>query len=202
MRRRSSDSFNTTGGELEDEEVKAAVELLIATTGAPLYRARLQGPAAGDPEHFSAKLGWVAVRALPFMDPGFRKSLAAALSGVQGAARCAVVAQSLRRTDRTGTWGGSETVAAFAVHMYFPAPGVPRTSLASTTRCAASITFSAAIRPPTSRTSPLGRYIFETDRIRQQSRRLQLHSRRHDSGRRHHPAGLSGAQAELAVPMV
>ena len=30
-------------------------------------------------EHFS-ELGWVAVRALPFMDPGFKKSLAAALS--------------------------------------------------------------------------------------------------------------------------
>ena len=31
-------SFNTTGGELADEEVRAAVELLIATQGEAAYR--------------------------------------------------------------------------------------------------------------------------------------------------------------------
>src|SRR5271163_3473230 len=33
-------SFNTTGGELSDEETKAAVELLIATNGGDIYRRR------------------------------------------------------------------------------------------------------------------------------------------------------------------
>src|SRR5262249_30872652 len=35
-------SFNTTGGELDEEEVKAAVELLLATRGEKLYATRLQ----------------------------------------------------------------------------------------------------------------------------------------------------------------
>ncbi len=42
-------SFNTTGGELRDEETKAAVELLIATKGGEIYRTRLKEPPPRDP---------------------------------------------------------------------------------------------------------------------------------------------------------
>ena len=41
-------SFNTTGGELNDEETKAAVELLLATKGGDVYRTRLKELLPGD----------------------------------------------------------------------------------------------------------------------------------------------------------
>jgi len=111
-------SFNTTGGELEDEEVKAAVELLLASHGEAAYKVRLRALLPVIREHFS-ELGWVAVRALPFMDPGFKKSLAAALSVFKAQQDAQLARNPFGVPIRTGTWGGSETAAAFAVHMYF-----------------------------------------------------------------------------------
>ena len=55
-------SFNTTAGELSDEETKAAVELLIATNGGDAYRKRLKELLPVIQERF-AFLGWIAVRA-------------------------------------------------------------------------------------------------------------------------------------------
>ncbi|MGA2328296.1 MAG: glycoside hydrolase family 9 protein, partial [Bryobacteraceae bacterium] len=71
-------SFNTTGGALADEELKAAVELLIATKGGAAYRTRLPELLPGIRERM-AGAGWIAARALPFMDAGFRSQLETAV---------------------------------------------------------------------------------------------------------------------------
>jgi endoglucanase len=111
-------SFNTTGGELGDEEVNAGVELLIATQGELAYRVRLKAMLPVIRKNF-AELGWTAARALPFMDRYFKKSLTAALRAFK-----VTQAEQLSKNPygvpiRRGTWGGSSTAAAFAVHMYF-----------------------------------------------------------------------------------
>src|SRR5208337_2571514 len=71
-------SFNTTAGELTDEETRAAVELLIATNGGDVYRNRLKELLPVIQARF-AFIGWIATRAIPFMDPEFKESLASAL---------------------------------------------------------------------------------------------------------------------------
>ena len=111
-------SFNTTGGELSDEETKAAVELLIATRGGEAYRKRLEELLPVIEERFS-NLGWIAVRAIPFMNPEFKSSLAATLRSYK-----AKLDEDLSKNPygvliATGTWGGSGLAAGLAVHMYF-----------------------------------------------------------------------------------
>ena len=111
-------SFNTTGGDLRDEETKAAVELLLATQGGDAYRKRLQELVPVITERF-AVIGWVAVRAISLMDEQFKQSLASAL----GAYRIKVD-ENLSKNPYDvpiplGTWGGSVAASYFAVHMYF-----------------------------------------------------------------------------------
>jgi hypothetical protein len=111
-------SFNTTGGELEDEETKAAVELLLATQGEEVYRTRLAELLPVIERHF-VELGWTAARALPLMDDRFKNALGSAVR--EFATREAV--DSTRNPYgvpiNRGTWGGSSTAAAFAVPMYY-----------------------------------------------------------------------------------
>jgi hypothetical protein len=111
-------SFNTTGGDVGDAEVMAAVELLIATRGGTIYRTRLQSLLPVIQNNF-ARVGWVAARALPFMDSAFRNSLAAALSGFKATQDAQLSKNPFGVPIVAGTWGGSHNVAAFAVHMYF-----------------------------------------------------------------------------------
>jgi endoglucanase len=111
-------SFNTTGGEPDEAEVKAAVELLIATQGAPVYRARLKALLPVIQSRFSA-LGWLGARALPFMDAGFRSAVAAATTSFEAQQQVELSHNPFGVPINTGTWGGSGTVAAFAVHNYF-----------------------------------------------------------------------------------
>ncbi|MGB6306405.1 MAG: glycoside hydrolase family 9 protein, partial [Steroidobacteraceae bacterium] len=111
-------SFNTTGGELEDEEVNAAVELLIATQGGAVYKAQLSALLPVIEKHFSA-LGWVAARALPFMDSTFKGTLATALTRFKAQQDAELSRNPFGVPISTGTWGGSATVAGFAAHMYF-----------------------------------------------------------------------------------
>ncbi|MGC1523470.1 MAG: glycoside hydrolase family 9 protein, partial [Steroidobacteraceae bacterium] len=111
-------SFNTTGGDLPDEEVRAAVELLIATQGEAVYKARLSALLPAIQNNFS-ELGWTAARALPFMDAGFKKSLEKALREFKGKQAADLSQNPYGVPIRHGTWGGSSTAAAFAVHMYY-----------------------------------------------------------------------------------
>jgi endoglucanase len=111
-------SFNTTGGELDEEEVKAAVELLIATQGEGLYRDRLTALLPAIQKDFGG-LGWLAARALPFMDAGFKKSLAKALSEFKAQADAELAKNPYGVPISTGTWGGSGIATGFAVRMYY-----------------------------------------------------------------------------------
>ena len=111
-------SFNTTGGELEDEEVIAAVELLITTRGEAMYKTRLMALLPVIQKKF-ASLGWLAVQAIPYMDPHFKKSLAAAVSTFKASQDAQLAKNPFGVPINTGTWGGSGAVAAFAIQMYF-----------------------------------------------------------------------------------
>jgi hypothetical protein len=110
-------SFNTTGGELEDEETKAAVELLIATRG-PEYAARLRALLPVIQKNFSG-LGWLAARALPFMDADFKRTLTMALVKFKERQDAQLAGNPFGVPISTGTWGGAAAVTDFAVHMYY-----------------------------------------------------------------------------------
>jgi endoglucanase len=185
-------SFNTTGGDLEDEETTAAVELLIATQGGAAYRARLQALLPVIDKNFSG-LGWIASRALPFMDADFKKALAETASRTGE--------KSLRGAHQHRHLGRLERRRRICRAHVLPSRGVSRTrrdrgGLARVRLCAR----------PTSRLERLlclvGGNGLQADRLWQQPRRLQLHSRRHDPGSGDHPARLPGTQGELAVPLV
>jgi hypothetical protein len=111
-------SFNTTGGELEDEEVKATVELLLATQGDATYKRRLKALLPVIQRKFS-ELGWTAARALPLMDSDFETSLILSLRQFKATQDAYLSQNPYGVPIRRGTWGGSSTAAAFAVHMYF-----------------------------------------------------------------------------------
>jgi hypothetical protein len=111
-------SFNTTGGELEDEETRAAVELLIATHGDAAYRDRLNALLPFIRKDLIA-LGRDAARAIPFMDPAFKRSLGEAVSALKATADRELARNPFGVPISTGNWGGAETVTAFAVEMYF-----------------------------------------------------------------------------------
>jgi endoglucanase len=110
-------SFNTTGGELDDEEVKAAVELLIATRDGR-YQARLKILLPVIQKNF-ADLGWLAARAVPFMDAGFKQAVGLDTSRYESQLTAAVGQNPFGVPIRRGTWGGSQAAAAFAAHNYF-----------------------------------------------------------------------------------
>jgi len=111
-------SFNTTGGALEDEEAAAAVELLIATRGGAGYAARVKALLPAIRANF-ASLGWIAARALPYMDGDFKRGLAEALASFKAQQDAALAHNPFAVPISTGTWGGSVAVAEFAVSRYF-----------------------------------------------------------------------------------
>lgn len=111
-------SFNTTGGPLDEEEAKAAIELVIATNGEAAYKARLQELLPVIQNHFS-NLGWVAVRAIPFMDADFKAGLAATLTANKTKLDKYLAENPFGVPITRGTWGGSGAAAGFAAEMYF-----------------------------------------------------------------------------------
>ena len=111
-------SFNTTGGELDEEEVKAAVELLLATHGEALYQKRLAALLPTIRKKFF-ELGWLAARAVPFMDSRFKRSLAAAAKDFESQENARLAANPFGVPISTGTWGGSMAAVEYAVHSYF-----------------------------------------------------------------------------------
>ena len=111
-------SFNTTGGDLRDEEVKAAVELLLASHGGEIYRKRLEELKPVTSERF-ARLGWIAVRAMPLMDAQYKESLARALTDYKSKMDENLAKNPYGVPISMGTWGGSGQAAYFAVQMYF-----------------------------------------------------------------------------------
>src|SRR6185312_9782853 len=111
-------SFNTTGGKLDEEEVKAAVELLIATHGEATYRKRLEALQPTIRKDFS-DLGWLAARALPFMDARFKRSLATTVKDFESRQRAELARNPFGVPISTSTWGGSMAAVEYAMHAYF-----------------------------------------------------------------------------------
>ena len=111
-------SFNTTGGDLDQEEVRAAIELLHATHGGAPYKARLQALLPVIEKHFGSLCG-VAEQAIPFMDAGFKKALADATTKLKAFAQTELAKNPFGVPIDTGTWGGSNGVATFAVEAYY-----------------------------------------------------------------------------------
>jgi endoglucanase len=111
-------SFNTTAGELYDEETKAAVELLIATNGDDIYRKRLKELLPVIHNRFTL-LGWIATRAVTLMDPEFKEALASALRSYKVTLDEQLSKNPYGVPIATGTWGGAAAAAGFSVQMYF-----------------------------------------------------------------------------------
>ena len=111
-------SFNTTGGDLDSEEMRAAVELLIATKGNEVYRKRLKELLPVIQERFLF-LGGTAVRAIPFMDADYKDALRSALLATKLTLDENLAKNPYGVPITAGTWGGSGAVAGFASQMYF-----------------------------------------------------------------------------------
>jgi endoglucanase len=111
-------SFNTTGGDLRDEEIRAAVELLIATKGGDIYKTRLKELVPTIQERFFA-VGWTATRAIPFMDGEFKNALGTTLREYTAKLDASLAKNPYGVPIATGTWGGSGQVAGFAIQAYF-----------------------------------------------------------------------------------
>jgi len=111
-------SFNTTGGELREEETNAAVELLIATRGKAIYRQRLAELVPTIQERFEF-LGGTAVRAIPFMDAEYKATLRNAVVAYKSKLDDSLTKNPYGVPIAMGTWGGAGMVARFASEMYF-----------------------------------------------------------------------------------
>jgi len=109
--------FNTTGTDLKDAEVEAAVELLIASGGDAIYRARLEALRPTILERYRS-LAPLAGRVLPYMSAEFKADAR------EAARRYAAGADQLRRDNpygvpiSEGEWGGSAEVTRFGVDLY------------------------------------------------------------------------------------
>jgi hypothetical protein len=110
-------AFNTTAGDLLDEETKAAVELLIATNGGEPYRKRLNELLPVFQERFD-RLGHIAVRAIPFMGPEYKNSLAASLRSFKTSMDETLSKNPYGVPISMGAWGGAGAAARFAVQTY------------------------------------------------------------------------------------
>jgi hypothetical protein len=107
---------NTTGGRLDDEELKAAVELLACTRD-PRYARRIDELWPAIERDFGQNAA-VAARALPFMSESFARKLEA---------RTRAYAEDLARSGgenpfgvpiTTGGWAGNSTIIRFALTNY------------------------------------------------------------------------------------
>jgi hypothetical protein len=111
-------SFNTTGGDLHDEEVRATVEMLLATHGGATYKQRLQALLPAIQKHYPS-LGALVVQAIPFMDSPFKQALAEATTKLKASMDTELGKNPFGVPIATGTWGGAEGAVAFAVSGYY-----------------------------------------------------------------------------------
>jgi endoglucanase len=103
---------------LGSPEWTAAVELTIATRGADPYKKRVEElfPTTGKEIAFG---GWMAVRALPYLDAGYRTRLRAAVKAFVPQLNGFLATTPFGVPPSLGSWGGSSQVAEFGAQMYF-----------------------------------------------------------------------------------
>ena len=111
-------SFNTTGSDLRTEEIKAAVELLIATKGKDIYQKCLMELLPTVRERFMF-LGGTAVRAIPFMNAQFKTALRSMVVSYKTKLDEDLAKNPYGVPIAMGTWGGSGFAASFASQLYF-----------------------------------------------------------------------------------
>ena len=107
---------NTTGGPLEDEELRAAVELLL-TTGLAKYADRITALLPHIEAHFD-RTAATAVRALPHMDEAFRTRMRAAVTAYKPRMDADMAKNPFGVPVTTGGWGGSGAALGFAMRNY------------------------------------------------------------------------------------
>jgi hypothetical protein len=98
----------------------AALELSIATHGAEPYISRLRElfPQMITPQQMGNR-GWMAVRALPFLDASAKNELRAAVAAYKADLDQQLGATPFGVPPSLGTWGGSGAVVDLAIRMYF-----------------------------------------------------------------------------------
>jgi hypothetical protein len=107
---------NTTGGGLEEEELKAAVELLICT-GEKKFSDRIKSLLPTVEKLFTRFVGTV-IRAIPYMDASFKEKLEQ-LTRAYAAGLDTYLRQNPYAVPiTTGGWAGSGGVIRFAINNY------------------------------------------------------------------------------------
>ena len=178
-------SFNTTGGDPDEEEVTATVQLLITTKGRAPYKARLKELLPVIQKKVGT-LGWIAVQAIPYMGTDFKKALAAAVTDFKPKLDAELAKNPFGVPISLGTWGRLRRRCGLCRLDVLPAPGIPQHRR--------SRLYPAGIRlraGPASRFQRIvcfvGRDVFKAGRVWQQPGGLHVHSRRHDSRGDRHP---------------
>ncbi len=118
-RRHPPDLFqhgNTTGGQLDDEELRAAVELLL-TTNDPRYAGRVEELWPAVDKNFNRNAA-VAVRTLPHMDTSYARRLEARVRAYSDQQRNLERENPFGVPITTGGWAGSGAVIHFAITQY------------------------------------------------------------------------------------
>jgi len=108
---------NTTGGRIEDEELKATVELLITTKGGARYAERLAVMWPTVEKQFAPAAAHVT-RALPYMDPAFRSQVASAVAAYKASLDADLAKNPFGVPISLGGWGGSGGVLGFGISTY------------------------------------------------------------------------------------
>jgi endoglucanase len=108
---------NTTGGDPADEELRAAVELLITTRDAQ-YAKRVNELWPVFDRKFSVHAA-DAVRALPLMNAAFRKKLRARALEYREQVAEELTENPFGVPITRGGWAGNGTVIGFAITMYY-----------------------------------------------------------------------------------
>ncbi|GGY66269.1 hypothetical protein GCM10011613_07730 [Cellvibrio zantedeschiae] len=114
------DSFhhgNTTGGRLEDEKVKAATELLIAT-GDQKYSKAIEKLLPTKPMDFAIRLPWL-MRAMPHMPSDYTAKMRKFAEGYKKAMAVNEAKNPYGVTITEGGWAGNSFVIRGAINNYY-----------------------------------------------------------------------------------
>jgi hypothetical protein len=98
----------------------AALEMTIATHGAEPYKSRLKElfPQMITPEQMDFR-GWMAVRALPYLDASAKDQLREAVKTYVASQNEKLASTPFGVPPSLRPWGGSEAVVEMAIRMYF-----------------------------------------------------------------------------------
>ncbi|MGB2867408.1 MAG: glycoside hydrolase family 9 protein, partial [Bacteroidota bacterium] len=108
---------NTTGGQLEEEEFKAALELLICTKE-KRYAARINELMPWVETRFLF-MAAMAIRAVPFMEPSYRSKLESLVRKFRANTDSLHLQNPFGVPITTGGWGGAGAVLGFATTNYY-----------------------------------------------------------------------------------